>query len=234
MAVEQDAQSGKRRRDRTELQILTGDRVLSFDESQRARLHDLGVNDQQIRCVEAVLGVCRSVLRSEMHSADMADVRDEFDRLERDLAAAAVSLGRVLSGSEVVAVAEALERLSCAEYQKRGSAATSSLGETLRQIEFSLEVVRKARSDLGTRRRVRQAATWWPIQAIHQALQRGWGESGSARSPDQSLPHLAVTTPGSPFVEAVSICYEVICGNPRAAVPERAIRSYVAWYRENR
>lgn len=143
--------------------------TIRFSAERRRDLERLGVTDEQISEVEAVLPLCALHIKS---SPQLTDTRVVLNGLIEALC----TVRKVFSASPE-ATREALNRWMMAAHAHGHPFGSDH--EFMRKLDLGtlIESAREAKGQLGTDQRRSHAATSKPIQLIDEALVRGWGKT---------------------------------------------------------
>jgi hypothetical protein len=193
--------------------------TIRFSAARHRDLNNLGVIDEQIGELEAVLPMCKLLIES---GARLGDTRDDLDKLIKALR----TVERVVSG-RTKAAREALNRWQMAAYARRHPLGSDPEFVRILALDTLIGSAREAMRALGRDQRRSHAATPEPIQLIADALVTGWAK----RKPDTQKP-APYCMPLRKFREIVQYAYEAI-GAPKDYVPERALRAYRDWRKKD-
>jgi hypothetical protein len=198
-----------------------------FSAERRGDLQRLGLIDEQIEELEAILPMCCLLITDD---PPLRDVRDELDLIAQ---ATADARQKICKCAKTPAAHEARYRIDAASYALGGD-----LGETGRAcaaLNDLSRVVAQAISALGTKQRRTNRAANMPIKLIHEALIRGWGRRGPRlRGFGQQFNVKVSSAPKSVFREVVGICYQTMRAGGEEAEPLRAVKTYMAYLRGER
>ncbi len=188
-----------------------------FSADQRLRLAHLGLIDTQIRELERILPLVRSILA---RPARVTDIRQVLQPLLSALKKADRILSRLLNAGDSLRDAErqALARLIDFDDD-------NELGEAIRKAnDLILRAMPRASKH--------KSATAIPVALIDRALLNGFirkplidKKTGGPYCPAYTIKRSS--SQGSPYREIIGICYEAATGQ-RDVDPERAIRAFIA------
>jgi hypothetical protein len=194
--------------------------VIRFSVERRRDLRNLGVTDDQIAEVEAVLPSCTALIES---APRLQDTRTELS----ELITALRCLQRLIR-APTKAAREALNRWQMAAYDRSHSLGSNPEFAQMLDLDTLIEAARGAKKALGNKQRRSHAATAEPIRRIADALAlgRSKGHAPELRQPQRYRMRSRV------FAEVVQYAYEAM-GYAKDYVPERALRTYRDWRKKD-
>jgi hypothetical protein len=194
-----------------------------FSVERRSDLVKLGVNKTQIAELEAILPMCKLRITNK---PPLQDVRDKLKPIQEAFSEICTRIARLkyYAGTNSAA-REALNRLQMAAYERRHVLGPTTEAVPLPGLDALAAVLDIAVENLGSQQRLSNTACPEPVWLIAEALSTGWGkEHGDGTIPRYDMPP-------KKFSEIVQIAYETIGSKP-AYVPERALRHYRRWRKQ--
>jgi hypothetical protein len=206
---------------------------LHFSLAQRTSLCGLGVTGDQIAELEKILPLCRVMV---VDDPTLRDVRDKLKAIVKAVERLNLQLAPPPKANVKLAQLEALNRIQKASRDCGGDCGEAD--KCIASLHQLRPVIDKALNDLGTTQRRTNSAATGPIKLIDDALKLGWAkhtrrliQQGSTNALPLNIRasrHLS-----SQFSGVVRVCYEAMTGKEDCD-PERAIRSYIFWYKRQR
>ena len=207
----------------------------------RAKRHGGGKEPVEHRLSEGQIEQLEIALTIAAHFDRQAPalqlVRDEYDRLKRDVGSMLKSLER-LTNATLDSNSAAMEvRVWMREAEYRSTRTIDVMDRAATALRDLQTVVAAAEADTPKAQRGPWASPI-PVKIVHDCLDERWGiENRSMSSIDRSVGILPVPSsdPNSAFFLIVKVCYEAMrarSSDGRVVSPDRAIRAHLKQLRE--